>query len=150
MKFKRGRTSRAVAYLMSAVMISQTLLSPVSTVYASAVDYAASQQVAAETEKGNVGSSDDSSNGQDTGTDDTTVTDDTGSSDVSPSTNDVAAQSDDATAVEHQTAGSRSVQSAVVASSNGYNPAAPARPVDSNVTVGFYKKKDSITRSAIL
>lgn len=63
MKFKRGRTSRAVAYLMSAVMISQALLSPVSTVYASAVDDDASQQVAAETEKGNVGSSDGSSNG---------------------------------------------------------------------------------------
>lgn len=43
MKFKRGRTSRAVAYLMSAVMISQALLSPVSTVYASAVDDDASQ-----------------------------------------------------------------------------------------------------------
>lgn len=55
MKFKRGRTSRAVAYLMSAVMISQALLSPVSAVYASAVDGAASQQVEAAAENDNGG-----------------------------------------------------------------------------------------------
>lgn len=117
---------------MSAVMISQALLSPVSTVYASAVDDDASQQVAAETEKGNVGSSDGSSNGQDTGTDDTTVTDDASSSHTSASADNAAEQSEVA---------SRSV--------DGYNPNAEPIVIDSNtkpgsasVTAGFYKDKD--------
>ena len=146
MKFKRGRTSRAVAYLMSTVMISQALLSPVSTVYASAVDDDASQQVAAETEKGNVGSSDGSSNGQDTGTDDTTVTDDASSSHTSASADNAAEQSEVASTPANDAAGQSEVASRSV---DGYNPNAEPIVIDSNtkpgsasVTAGFYKDKD--------
>lgn len=62
MKFKRGRTSRAVAYLMSAVMISQALLSPVSTVYA-AQDAAAVQETAGQADGGAVAEGENASNG---------------------------------------------------------------------------------------
>ena len=117
---------------MSAVMISQALLSPVSAVYASAVDGAASQQVEAAAENDNGGgcsSADSSSNGRDAGSADTTVTDDTSSSDVSPSTSDVAAQSQVA---------SRAV--------DGYNPNADPIVIDGTtaagsvtVVAGFFK-----------
>lgn len=51
MKFNKNRASRAVAYAMSALMIGQTLLSPVCTAYANAVDESAIQQQAAQNQK---------------------------------------------------------------------------------------------------
>lgn len=117
-----------------------------STVYASAVDDDASQQVAAETEKGNVGSSDGSSNGQDTGTDDTTVTDDASSSHTSASADNAAEQSEVASTPANDAAGQSEVASRSV---DGYNPNAEPIVIDSNtkpgsasVTAGFYKDKD--------
>lgn len=117
---------------MSAVMISQALLSPVSTVYANAVDYAASQQVAAATENGNGGgysSADSCSSGRNAGSDDATVADDASSSDTPTLANDVAAQSEVA---------SRAVDE--------YNPNADPIVIDGateagsvSVTAGFYK-----------
>lgn len=54
MKFNKNRALRAVAYVMSAIMISQALLSPTSMVYANAGD-AASQQETTQVENSNGG-----------------------------------------------------------------------------------------------
>ena len=44
MKFNKRKASRAVAYLLSAVMVSQVLLSPASMVYANGDDDSSQQQ----------------------------------------------------------------------------------------------------------
>lgn len=54
MRFNKRKASRAVAYLLSAVMVSQALLSPVSMVYANGDD-AASQEQTAQVENANGG-----------------------------------------------------------------------------------------------
>ena len=55
MKFNKNRALRAVAYVMSAIMISQALLSPTSMVYANAGDATASQQETTQVENSNGG-----------------------------------------------------------------------------------------------
>lgn len=115
MKFKRGRTSRAVAYLMSAVMISQALLSPVSTVYA-AQDAAAVQETAGQADGGTVAEDENASNG-------TTLDSRSDVSNSSASTK-TAATEDGQQSVSAQSSDSGDEPSMAASDSSTYNPQA--------------------------
>lgn len=137
MKFKRGRTSRAVAYLMSAVMISQALLSPVSTVYA-AQDAAAVQETAGQADGGTVAEDENASNG-------TTLDSCGDASNSSASTKTAATEDGQQQSVSVQSSDNGDEPSMPASESSAYNP--QAEPIwlgdgsSSEITADIYSDK---------
>ena len=140
MKPGKNRMMRALAYVMSTIMICQAFLSPVGTIYANVGDDSASQQAAAQVVDGNKG---DGVSEEGVTADGAATTDN-----VADSSGDAASGSlDGAKAVDSaETSGQASAEDAgqatVAEQASGYNPDAEPIVIDTGVTVGFYKHKD--------
>lgn len=141
MRFNKCKASRAVAYLLSAVMVSQALLSPASMVYANTDSADAVQQEAVQTK--------DSSHDEGSDTENATKSNGTtASADTATGSDQTGVQADDkAAAASTHAVDKTSARHAVAAqSNNGYNPdAAPIKlgsGSQSNIDAGVYTDKD--------
>ena len=153
MKFNKNRASRAVAYVMSAIMISQALLSPTSMVYANAGD-AASQQETTQVENSNGGGYDSSENNasEQGASGESAAVDGAATADVeSAATASADGQSDDAAPATSTWAAGESADQSDAAAQNvdAYNPNADPIIIDGNtssddvtVDVGLYTDAD--------
>ena len=162
MKFNKRKASRAVAYLLSAVMVSQALLSPVSMVYANGDDDSSQQQaVQVENTNGNgEASNKDAAAGQGA-SDDTAAVTEASSTDASAKqgSSEAAASTQaagNATTTATQAVGSASAQSSAATQNavatqadDGYNANADPIVIDENtdpndvtVKVGLFTDAD--------
>ena len=147
MKFNKRKASRAVAYLLSAVMVSQALLSPVSMVYANGDDDSSQQQaVQVENTNGNgEASNKDAAAGQGA-SDDTAAVTEASSTDASAKQGSSEAAASTQAAGSATAQGSAATQDAVATQASGYNPnAEPIKLGDgshSSISAGVYKDAD--------
>ena len=149
MKFNKNRASRAVAYVMSAIMISQALLSPTSMVYANADDDTTARQETAQVQNSNgeCASAENSADGQDAGDGGSEVNAGTTSTETAPASSDAAAAVDAAAATSSD---ADDAESDLEAASSAYNPNADplvitetsAKQEGVSASAGFYLDAD--------